>query len=365
MNDFIYVTQPYLPDLKDFIPYLEKIWENKILTNGGPLHLELEKQLENYLNVPYVTLFNNGTNALITAIQALNLSEGQVITTPYSFVATAHAILWNNLEPVFVDIEPYSPNINVSEIEAKITDKTVAILAVHCYGIPCNVKEIEVLAEKYNLKVIYDSAHAFGVNINNKSILEFGDLSVVSFHATKVFNTFEGGAVICHTKAMKERLVQLKNFGIVDEDTIYEIGLNGKLSEIHSAMGLLQLKSFPVILSQREKIDSFYRNAINNIKGVQCINRGFVSQDNYSYFPIIVTSEYSLSRDQLFEKLKSKGVIARKYFYPLISDFEIYSKYNSFTPNASDLAKSVLCIPLYPNLEMNICQKIIDIIIEG
>jgi len=363
MKDMIYVTQPYLPELEDFIPYLEEIWKNKILTNGGPLHQKLEKELENYLDVPYVTLFNNGTSALITAIQALNLNKGQVITTPYSFVATAHSILWNNLEPVFVDIENDSPNIDVSKIEASITKDTVAILAVHCYGIPCDIEGIDVLSKKYNLKVIYDAAHAFGVNVKNKSILGFGDLSVVSFHATKVFNTFEGGAIICDTKEMKERLVQLKNFGIINEVNIDEVASNGKLSEIHAAMGLLQLKSFSDILFARKKIDDFYRNSIlGKINGIQCIDRSEVSQDNYSYFPVIVTSEYPLTRDELYEKLKSSGFLARKYFYPLISDFNVYNKYRTSTPHASKLADSVLCLPFYPNLSLDICQQIIDVI---
>lgn len=364
MKDIIYVTQPYLPELEDFIPYLKEIWQNKILTNGGPLHQKLEKELEKYLNVPYVTLFNNGTSALITAIQALNLNKGQVITTPYSFVATAHSILWNNLEPVFVDIENDSPNIDIEKIEASITKDTVAILAVHCYGVPCNIEGIQVLAKKYNLKVIYDAAHAFGVNIDNKSILGFGDLSVVSFHATKVFNTFEGGAIVCHTKEMKERLVQLKNFGIIDETHIDEVASNGKLSEIHAAMGLLQLKSFDNILSTRKIIDDFYREVLNQIKGIKCLERGVVSQDNYSYFPIIVTPEYPLTRDELYERLKFSGFITRKYFYPLISDFNVYNKYRISTPNASKLADSVLCLPFYPNLSFDLCQQIIDVIGE-
>ena len=328
------------------------------------LHQKLEKELENYLDVPYVTLFNNGTSALITAIQALNLNKGQVITTPYSFVATAHSILWNNLEPVFVDIENDSPNIDVSKIEASITKDTVAILAVHCYGIPCDIEGIDVLSKKYNLKVIYDAAHAFGVNVKNKSILGFGDLSVVSFHATKVFNTFEGGAIVCHTKEMKERLVQLKNFGIIDETNIDEVASTGKLSEIHAAMGLLQLKSFDNILSTRKIIDDFYREVLNQIKGIKCLERGVVSQDNYSYFPIIVTPEYPLTRDELYERLKFSGFITRKYFYPLISDFNVYNKYRISTPNASKLADSVLCLPFYPNLSFDLCQQIIDVIGE-
>ncbi len=314
------------------------------------------------MKVPFVVLFNNGTSALITAIQALGLKKGKVITTPYSFVATAHSIMWNHLEPIFVDISENSPNMSSQEIEAKITNDTVAILGVHCYGIPCEIEIIEKIAKKHNLKVIYDAAHAFGVNIDDKSILTYGDISIVSFHATKVFNTFEGGAVICHDEKTKNKLVELKNFGIVDELNINEITLNSKMSEIHAAMGLLQLKSFDHVLSARKKIDDFYRNSLIDVQGIECLSRGSVQQDNYAYFPIKVTSDFKINRDELYDLLKSKNIITRKYFYPLITDFGVYSNFRTETPNAKILSETVLCLPIYPNLNLEICTNIIDLI---
>ena len=365
MNKPIYVTQSVLPDLKDFVPYLEQIWENKILTNGGPLHQQLEKELCGYLGVDYISLFNNGTIALITALQALGLKEGEVITTPYTFIATAHAIVWNNLTPVFVDIDPVTSNIDPQAVEKAVTENTVAILPVHCYGIPCEVDALQTIADKHNLKLIYDAAHAFGAKYKGQSLLSYGDLSMVSFHATKVFNTFEGGAIVCHSAEMKQHIDQLKNFGIVNETTVNDVSMNGKLSEVHAALGLLQLKSIDQTLQARQKVDSHYRKLLADIEGITCIQRLNLDKDNYSYFPVIISSSFSLSRDELFEKLKQHNIYARKYFYPLMTEFSVYKPYQSDTPNAKQLSEQVLCLPMYPNLSNEDIQKVVQIIIEG
>lgn len=362
MTQPIYVTQPVLPELEEFIPYLEQIWNNKILTNCGPLHQQLEKELCEYLGVDYISLFNNGTIALVTALQALGLEQGEVITTPYTFVATAHSIVWNKLTPVFVDIDPQTSNIDPIKVEMAITDKTVAILPVHCYGIPCDVERLKQIADQNNLKLIYDAAHAFGINYQGQSLLNYGDLSVMSFHATKVFNTFEGGAIVCHSAEMKQHIDRLKNFGIVNESTIDSISLNGKLSEVHAALGLLQLKSIDSTLQARQKIDHIYRSSFIDLKGISCIERADLEKDNYSYFPIVVSESYPLSRDELFEKLKLHNVFARKYFYPIMTDFTVYKEYQSDTPEAKRLSEQVLCLPLYPNLCMESVQKIINLI---
>ena len=363
MNNPIYVTQPVLPELEDFIPYLEQIWKNKILTNGGPLHQQLEKELCEYLDVPFISLFNNGTIALVTALQALDLQEGsEVITTPYTFVATAHSIIWNKLRPIFVDIDLQTSNIDPAKVEAAITEKTVAILPVHCYGIPCDVNRLQILADKYNLKLIYDAAHAFGVKHQGQSLLNFGDMSIISFHATKVFNTFEGGAIVCHTAEMKQRIDQLKNFGIVNETTISDVSLNGKLSEVHAALGLLQLKTIEKTLEARNKIDILYRQLLADVEGIHCIDRLNLDRDNCSYFPIVISEDYPLSRDQLFDKLKEHQIFARKYFYPLMTDLNIYQEYISFTPKAKLLSEQVLCLPMYPSLTVEQVEVIVSFI---
>ena len=363
MNNPIYVTQPVLPELEDFIPYLEQIWKNKILTNGGPLHQQLEKELCEYLDVPFISLFNNGTIALVTALQALDLQEGgEVITTPYTFVATAHSIIWNKLRPIFVDIDLQTSNIDPAKVEAAITEKTVAILPVHCYGIPCDVNRLQILADKYNLKLIYDAAHAFGVKHQGQSLLNFGDMSIISFHATKVFNTFEGGAIVCHTAEMKQRIDQLKNFGIVDETTINDVSLNGKLSEVHAALGLLQLKTIEKTLEARNKIDILYRQLLADVEGIHCIDRLNLDRDNCSYFPIVISEDYPLSRDQLFDKLKEHQIFARKYFYLLMTDLNIYQEYISFTPKAKLLSEQVLCLPMYPSLTVEQVEVIVSFI---
>ncbi len=361
----LYVTQPFLPPLSEFIPYLESIWESKILTNGGPMHQRLEAALGDYLGVDHVALFNNGTIALLTALQALRVS-GEVITTPYSFVATAHSLLWNGTSPVFVDIEPESLNLDPSRIEAAITSKTTAIMPVHCYGNPCSVDAIQTIADNYNLKVIYDAAHAFGVGEEGGSILRHGDLSVLSFHATKVFNTFEGGAIICPDAKTKKRIDRLKNFGFADEVTVVASGINGKMSEINAAFGLLQLEHIDNALAKRKKIDAWYRERLSDVAGIRVAGKMARATHNYAYFPILVGSEYPLSRNELYERLKARGVMSRRYFYPLISDFPMYrslpSAHRGNLPVAHEVAEQVLCLPIYPALELGDVERVIGVI---
>jgi len=368
MTHPIYVTQPYLPPLDEFIPYLEKIWENKILTNGGPYHQQLEKELCDYLGVKHLALFTNGTIALVTALQALRIT-GEVITTPYSFVATAHSLLWNGIKPVFVDVDPNTLNLDPTKIEAAITPQTTAILPVHCYGHPCDVDAIQKVADRYNLKVIYDAAHAFGVQDQSGSVLNHGDLSVLSFHATKVFNTFEGGAIICPDAKTKIRIDQLKNFGFVDEVTVVAPGINGKMSELNAAFGLLQLKHIDGALARRKEIDIAYRAQLAGIQGIHCLADSGESESNHSYFPILVKPDYPLSREALYQKLKEHGIYARRYFYPLISDFPMYrsmpSAQRDNLPVAADASAKVLCLPIYPALEPQEQQRVIDIIREA
>lgn len=361
----IYVTQPYLPPLSDFLPYLEQIWESKILTNSGPFHQQLEKALCDYLGVKHISLFTNGTLALVTALQALRIT-GEVITTPYSFVATAHSLLWNGIKPVFVDIDPITLNLDPSKIEAAITPQTTAILPVHCYGHPCDVKAIEKIADNYNLKVIYDAAHAFGVKDAGGSILRYGDLSVLSFHATKVFNTFEGGAIICPDEKTKQRIDHLKNFGFVDEVTVVAPGINGKMSEINAAFGLLQLQHIDNALAKRKEINALYREALKDVTGIRCLEKSGESNENCSYFPILVELDYPISRDELYKKLQEHNIFARRYFYPLISEFPMYrglpSAASSNLSIAKEISYKVLCLPIYPELQTDEQEQIIAII---
>ncbi|NOT64914.1 MAG: DegT/DnrJ/EryC1/StrS family aminotransferase [Methylotenera sp.] len=368
MNKPIYVTQPYLPPLEEFIPYLEKIWGNKVLTNGGPFHQQLEKALCDYLGVEHIALFTNGTIALVTALQTLRVT-GEVITTPYSFVATSHSLLWNGIKPVFVDIDPNTLNIDPAKIEAAITPQTTAIMPVHCYGHPCDVEAIKKIADNYNLKVIYDAAHAFGVQDTQGSILRHGDLSVLSFHATKVFNTFEGGAIICPDAKTKQRIDHLKNFGFVDELTVVAPGINGKMSEFNAALGMLQLKYIDQALMCRKEIDESYRKLLKGVKGVRCVQEAGQAVANYSYFPILIDVDYPISRDALYQKLKDQGVFARRYFYPLITDFPMYrgmsSAHRDNLPMATDAAFKVLCLPIYPELLQSELNYIVDLIREG
>jgi dTDP-4-amino-4,6-dideoxygalactose transaminase len=365
INNSLFVTQPFLPPLEEFIPYLEKIWNTKILTNSGPFHDQLEQALCDYLGVKHLSLFTNATIALVTALQALRIT-GEVITTPYSFVATAHSLLWNGVKPVFVDISPDTLNLDPAKIEAAITPQTTAIMPVHCYGNPCDVERIEKIADTYGLKIIYDAAHAFGVQKHGRSLLSYGDLSVVSFHATKVFNTFEGGAIVCPDAKTKKRIDHLKNFGFVDEVTVIAPGINGKMSEFNAALGLLQLKYIDEVIAKRKIIDAYYRSELSNVSGVQCVPHDADARLNFSYFPVLIKSTYHLSRDELYQKLKENGVNARRYFYPLISDFPMYKGLNSASPDnlpvAASIANEVICLPMYPDLNRIQINLIIDII---
>jgi len=361
----IYVTQPYLPPLKEFIPYLEQIWDNRVLTNGGPIHQQLEAALCDYLRVKYISLFNNGTIALLTGLQALRIT-GEVITTPYSFVATSHSLLWNGIKPIFVDIDPNTFNIDPKKIEAAITPQTTAIMAVHCYGYPCNVDAIQKIADTYNLRVIYDAAHAFGVQDCGGSILRHGDLSILSFHATKIFNTFEGGAIICQDEKTKKRIDFLKNFGFADETTVVAPGINGKMSEINAAIGMLQLKHMDTILEKRANIDKFYRDNLKDITGITIPPKKECAVDNFPYFPILVDDSYSLKRDGLYEELKNQNIYSRRYFFPLISEFPMYrslaSAVQSNLHTAYDISRKILCLPIYPELGLESVYEITNLI---
>jgi dTDP-4-amino-4,6-dideoxygalactose transaminase len=354
-----------MPALDEFIPYLESIWTNRVLTNGGPFHQKLERALCEYLGVQQLALFSNGTLALVTALQSLRVS-GEVITTPYSFVATAHSLLWNGIRPVFVDIDPKTLNLDPAKIEAAITPQTTAILPVHCYGHPCDVSAIQKIADNYNLQVIYDAAHAFGVQDDGGGIMRHGDLSVLSFHATKVFNTFEGGAIVCPDAKSKQRIDQLKNFGFVDEVTVVAPGINGKMSEINAAFGLLQLLQVDELISQRRRIDLAYREKLSDIQGIHCLQAGMEKVSNHSYFPILIDSNYPITRDALYQRLRENNIFARRYFYPLISDFPMYrglpSAKRENLPVASRVAESVLCLPIYPDLGLEQVQKIVDVL---
>ena len=361
----VYVSQPTLPPLEEFVPYLQQIWENKILTNGGPMHQELERELCEYLGVNHVSLFANGTLALITALQALQIS-GEVITTPYSFVATAHSLLWNGIKPVFVDIDPLTLNLNPEKIEAAITPQTTAIFPVHCYGRPCDVDAIQRIAELNNLRVVYDAAHAFGVKCHCGSLLNHGDLSVLSFHATKVFSTFEGGAIVCADAELKKRIDQLKNFGFSSEVTVVAPGINGKMSEVNAAFGLLQLKYVDNAIGRRKEIDQFYRCALAGVTGVRLPLNVAEIKSNYSYFPILIGPDFPISRDALYYLLGQQKVYARRYFYPLISDLPVYQGFPSALrdnlPVASRSADEVLCLPIYPALSHSEQERVIEII---
>ena len=361
MKKDIYVTQPYLPPLEEFIPYLQQIWENKVLTNCGPFHHQLEEALCEHLGIKYISLFTNGTIALVTALQALRIT-GEVITTPYSFVATSHSLLWNGIKPVFVDIDPYTLNLDPAKIEAAITPQTTAIMPVHCYGHPCDVGAIQKIADNYNLKVIYDAAHAFGVEDANGSVLNHGDLSVLSFHATKVFNTFEGGAIVCPDAKTKVRIDQLKNFGHVGETTVVAPGINGKMSEFNAALGLLQLKYIDRAIVSRKKIDAAYRERLKEVRGIRCLNDSGERVANYAYFPVLIDTDYPISRNDLNQKLKDIGIHPRRYFYPLISEYPMYrgllSAHKDNLPIATAAAQQVLCLPIYSDLDMSVVDDI-------
>jgi dTDP-4-amino-4,6-dideoxygalactose transaminase len=361
----VYVTRPLMPPLEEFIPYLEQIWESKWLTNSGPFHEQLEEELARYLGVEHLALFANGTLALVTALQTLRIT-GEVITTPYSFVATAHSIVWNSISPVFVDIDPVTCTLDPDRIEQAITPRTTAIMAVHCYGNPCNVERIQQIADTYGLKVIYDAAHAFGIDYRGGSLLNHGDLSVLSFHATKVFNTFEGGAIVCPDAKSKQRIDFLKNFGHAGETTVMATGINGKMNELQAAFGLLQLKYIDQAIAKRGEVDALYRSLLRGVSGIRCLEPPSSASRNYCYFPILVDDGYPLSRDELYRRLREHGIIARRYFYPLITEFPMYrglpSAHKDNLPVATSVAQQVLCLPIYPDLDLSTVEAISNLI---
>jgi dTDP-4-amino-4,6-dideoxygalactose transaminase len=360
-----YVTRPFLPPLEEFLPYLEQIWESRWLTNAGPFHHQLEAALAEFLGVKHLALFTNGTIALVTALQALRVT-GEVITTPYSFVATAHSLLWNNIRPVFVDIDPLTCNLDPQRVEAAITPQTTAILPVHCYGTPCDVAGLQRLADVYGLKVIYDAAHAFGVRDRSQSILQYGDLSILSFHATKVFHTFEGGAIVCPDEKTKQRIDYLKNFGFADEVTIVAAGINGKMSEFQAAMGLAQLAHVERLIDCRRAIAETYRRELVGVRGLTMLPEADGFTSNHSYFPVFVGPDYKSTRDELYSRMRAHNILARRYFYPLISDMPMYRGLPSAAPAnlpvAQRVANSVLCLPIYPDLPAEDLARTIDLV---
>jgi len=360
-----FVTQSALPPLEDFLPYLREIWDSRTLTNGGPFHERFEAALCEHLGVDYISLFTNGTLALVTALQSLRIT-GEVITTPYSFVATAHSLLWNGITPVFIDVDPRTLNLDHRKIEAAITPRTTAILPVHCYGHPCDVVAIEKIADTYGLRVIYDAAHAFGVQTDAGSILRFGDLSILSFHATKVFNTFEGGAIVCRDAKTKQRIDRLKNFGFADEVTVVAPGINAKMNEFSAALGLLQLRGLGAAIESRRAVAERYRVGLAGVRGIERLENTGETVANFAYEPIFVKPDYPLSRDELYLKLQEAGIHGRRYFYPLISDFPMYRGLSSASPAnlpvAKRAAEEVICLPMYPGLAPEIQEEIIGVV---
>lgn len=366
----ITVTSPLLPKLDDLYELMKDIWDRKWITNAGHYHEQLELELAKYLGVDYISLFTNGTLPLITALQALGLQRGEVITTPYSFVATTHSIWWNQLTPVFVDIEATTGNIDPDKIEAAITENTVAIMPVHVYGQPCDNDRIDAIAKKHNLKVIYDAAHAFGVFRDGESILNWGDISTLSFHATKVYGTIEGGALICRTREMKAQIDYLRNFGFEDEVTVVSPGINGKMDEVRAAFGLLNLKQVDSAIGIRQRITQRYREVIDEIDGLTYFPEQSNVRYNYGYFPILVDEDvYGITRDALYARMKDKGILGRRYFYPLISTFFPYNKYPSSVqsnlPIATKMADQVLCLPMHHALTEDGIRRVIDCIVKA
>ena len=362
----IYVTSPLLPPLEDFTFLLKEIWESKMLTNNGNFHQKLEEELAKYLKVPYLSLFTNGTLPLITALQAMRIT-GEVITTPFSFVATTHSLWWNGIKPVFVDIEPETCNLDPAKIEAAITPRTTAIMPVHVYGKPCKTKEIQEIANKYGLKVIYDAAHAFGVEINGESVLNFGDMATLSFHATKVYNTLEGGALVVHDEQTKKRIDYLKNFGFASETEVVAPGINSKVDEVRAAYGLLNLKQVDHAINSRRKVAIRYRDELQGVKGITFFNDIPGVRHNYSYFPIFINAEeYGMTRDELYFKMKEHNVFGRRYFYPLISTFSTYRGLDSANPDnlpvATQMSNNVICLPMHHALSENEVEYILQII---
>ena len=367
-NKLITVTSPLLPDLADFNAQLKEIWNSKWITNNGSFHKQLEKELAAYLKVPYISLFTNGTLTLITALQALRIT-GEVITTPYSFVATTHSLWWNGCKPVFVDIDPATGNIDPDKIEASITPQTQAIMPVHVYGKPCDTKRIQEIADKYGLKVIYDAAHAFGVEVNGESILNAGDMSTLSFHATKVYNTIEGGALVMQDERTKKRIDYLKNFGFAGEVEVVAPGINSKMDEMRSAYGLLNLKQVDAAIEARHQVAVQYREALRPVEGITFMDDMPGVKHNYSYFPIFVDAEkYGMTRDELYFKMKGQNVLGRRYFYPLISEFTTYRGLPSANPenlpNAHKMADSVICLPMHHELDKQDVERILNTILK-
>lgn len=367
-NKIITVTSPLLPDLDEFNAMLKEIWASKWITNNGSFHKQLEKELAAYLKVPYISLFTNGTLPLITVLQGLRIT-GEVITTPYSFVATTHSLWWNGIKPVFVDIDPATGNIDPDRIEAAITPKTTAIMPVHVYGKPCNTKRIKEIADTYGLKVIYDAAHAFGVEVDGESILNAGDMATLSFHATKVYNTVEGGALVMHDAETKKRIDYLKNFGFANEVTVVGPGINSKMDEVRSAYGLLNLRQVDAAIEARHKVAIKYREALRPVEGITFFDDMPGVKHNYSYFPIFVDAEkYGMTRDELYFKMKEHSVLGRRYFYPLISEFSTYRGLESARPenlpNAHRMAETVICLPMHHALSDEDVERVINCIIS-
>ena len=365
-NHQITVTSPLLPDLNEFNEMLKDIWDRKWVTNNGKYHRQLEKELANYLKVPYVCLFTNGTLPLITALQAMRIT-GEVITTPYSFVATTHSLWWNGIKPVFVDIDPGSCGMDPEKIEVAITPKTTAIMPVHCYGKPCDMEGIQKVADKYGLKVIYDAAHAFGVEVDGKSVLEYGDTSTLSFHATKVYNTLEGGALVVKDEKMKQRIDYLKNFGFAGETEVIAPGINGKLDEVRAAYGILNLRQVDMAIEARHQVTIRYREALRNVDGISFFDDIPSIRHNYSYFPIFIDAgKYGMTRDELYFKMREQNVLGRRYFYPLISTFSTYrgleSSKQENLPVAHKIAEQVICLPMHHGLSEEDIAKVINCI---
>lgn len=362
----VYVTSPLLPSLEDFTLSLKEIWNSKILTNNGDFHKKLEKELAAYLKVPYLCLFTNGTLPLITALQAMRIT-GEVITTPFSFVATTHSLWWNGIKPVFVDIDPQTCNLDPEKIEAAITPRTTAIMPVHVYGKPCNTKRIQEIADKYGLKVIYDAAHAFGVEVNGESILKAGDMSTLSFHATKVFNTLEGGALVVRDEQTKKRIDYLKNFGFASETEVVAPGINSKMDEVRAAFGLLNLKIVDKAISARKQVATQYREKLREVPGITIFEDMQNVRHNYSYFPIFINEEvYGMTRDELYFKMKEQNIWGRRYFYPLISTFSTYRGLESAKPEnlsiATKMANSVICLPIHHALTTEDVEGVVALI---
>lgn len=364
----ITVTSPLLPDLEEFHALLKEIWDSKWVTNNGSFHKQLEKELAEYLKVPYISLFTNGTLPLLTALQALRIT-GEVITTPYSFVATTHSIWWNGCKPVFVDVDPATGNMDPDKIEAAITNKTTAIMPVHVYGKPCDTKRIKEIADKYGLKVIYDAAHAFGVEVNGESVLTAGDMSTLSFHATKVYNTLEGGALVMHDAETKKRVDYLKNFGFAGETEVVAPGINSKVDEVRAAYGILNLRQVDTAIEARHQVAIRYREALRPVDGITFMDDMPGVRHNYSYFPIFIDAEkYGMTRDELYEKMRSHNVLGRRYFYPLISTFSTYRGLPSAAPEnlpkAHKVADSVICLPMHHELSDEDINRVLELIVK-